>query len=84
MRINSSISVRSCPAGALPPQSHTSPSPGSGLPGDATTVALLYLALNRLILERLTLPGLFAPAERRELVGALVERVLSQGTGSGS
>ena len=31
----------------------------SGLPGDTTTVELLYLALNWLILEKLTLPDVF-------------------------
>ncbi|MFJ5231001.1 TetR/AcrR family transcriptional regulator [Kitasatospora sp. NPDC088391] len=49
----------------------------SGLPGDATTVQLLYLALNWLILERLTLPDLFAPQQRTALVDALVTRLLA-------
>ncbi|MGK5554042.1 TetR/AcrR family transcriptional regulator [Actinomadura kijaniata] len=48
----------------------------SGLPGDTTTVELLHLALNWLILERLTLPEVF-PAERLDaLVAAAVERAL--------
>ncbi|MFJ1754920.1 TetR/AcrR family transcriptional regulator [Kitasatospora sp. NPDC088134] len=49
----------------------------SGLPGDATTVQLLYLALNWLILERLTLPDLFTPQQRTALVDALVARLLA-------
>ncbi|MEU1787450.1 TetR family transcriptional regulator [Streptomyces sparsogenes] len=49
----------------------------SGLPGDATTVVLLYLALNWLILERLTLPGLFSEEQRHDLVTALVDRLLA-------
>jgi hypothetical protein len=47
----------------------------TGLPGDAMTVKLLWLALNWLIVERLTLPGLLGPEERRDLVDALVERL---------
>ncbi|MGD7707377.1 TetR/AcrR family transcriptional regulator [Microlunatus sp. Y2014] len=49
----------------------------SGLPGDATSVALLQLALNWLILERLTLPGLFSEQQVHDLVEAAVARVLS-------
>ncbi|HET6704761.1 TetR/AcrR family transcriptional regulator [Amycolatopsis sp.] len=49
----------------------------SGLPGDGTMVVLLWLALNWLIMERLTLPDLFTEAERRDLVAALVERLLA-------
>ncbi|MBG0829239.1 TetR family transcriptional regulator [Planomonospora sp. ID67723] len=48
----------------------------SGLPGDATTVVVLYLALNWLIVERLTLPEIFSEEEVRDLVTAVVERVL--------
>ncbi|MFI5781357.1 TetR/AcrR family transcriptional regulator [Nocardia sp. NPDC051570] len=48
----------------------------SGLPGDATAVRLLYLSLNWLILERLTLPGIFTDAESRALVRAAVERAI--------
>lgn len=47
----------------------------TGLPGDATTVKLLWLALNWLIIERLTLPDLLTPQERAGLVDALVERL---------
>ncbi|WP_412517094.1 TetR family transcriptional regulator [Actinomadura madurae] len=46
----------------------------SGLPGDATSVRLLYLALNWLIVEHLTLPGVFSDEEVQELVGLAVER----------
>ncbi|MEV6828045.1 TetR family transcriptional regulator [Amycolatopsis sp. NPDC051102] len=49
----------------------------SGLPGDGTTVVLLWLALNWLIMERLTLPDLFTGEQRHELVTALVERLLA-------
>jgi DNA-binding transcriptional regulator YbjK len=48
----------------------------SGLPGDATSVVLLYLAMNWLIVERLTLPDVFGEEELRELVTAAVERIL--------
>jgi AcrR family transcriptional regulator len=48
----------------------------SGLPGDATTVVLLYLALNWLILERLTLPDVFPEDGIHDLVTEIVERVL--------
>ncbi|WP_435858576.1 TetR/AcrR family transcriptional regulator [Streptomyces milbemycinicus] len=54
----------------------------SGLPGDATTVVLLYLALNWLILEALTLPDLFSAEHRRDLVTTLVDRLLPDGPGS--
>ncbi|RKT56467.1 TetR/AcrR family transcriptional regulator [Saccharothrix australiensis] len=49
----------------------------SGLPGDGTTVVLLWLALNWLIMERLTLPDLFTDRQRRDLVTALVDRLLA-------
>ncbi|MFE3201930.1 TetR/AcrR family transcriptional regulator [Embleya sp. NPDC055664] len=48
----------------------------SGLPGDATAVRLLYLAFNWLIVEQLTLPDVFSPAERDGLVAAAVERIV--------
>ncbi|MFD4832130.1 TetR/AcrR family transcriptional regulator [Streptomyces uncialis] len=48
----------------------------SGLPGDATAVRLLYLALNWLIVEQLTLPGVFTEEERDALVTAAVERIV--------
>lgn len=49
----------------------------SGLPGDATAVRLLYLAFNWLIVEQLTLPGVFSEAERQQLVEAAVERIVT-------
>jgi DNA-binding transcriptional regulator YbjK len=49
----------------------------SGLPGDATAVRLLYLAFNWLIVEQLTLPGVFSEAEREQLVSAAVERIVT-------
>jgi DNA-binding transcriptional regulator YbjK len=48
----------------------------SGLPGDATTVVLLYLALNWLIVEHLTLPDVFPEAQIHDLIAEVVERVL--------
>ncbi|MEU7899462.1 TetR family transcriptional regulator [Nonomuraea sp. NPDC049152] len=48
----------------------------SGLPGDATTVKLLYLALNWLIVERLTLPEVFSAEDAEELVVRAVERLI--------
>jgi DNA-binding transcriptional regulator YbjK len=48
----------------------------SGLPGDATTVVVLYMALNWLILDRLTLPDLFPDDQVGDLVTEIVERVL--------
>jgi DNA-binding transcriptional regulator YbjK len=47
----------------------------SGLPGDATAVQLLYLTLNWLIVEQLTLPDVLSDAERERLVTAAVERL---------
>ncbi|MER7207942.1 TetR family transcriptional regulator [Streptosporangium sp. NPDC000239] len=51
----------------------------SGLPGDATAVTLLYLAMNWLIVERLTLPGVFGEEQARELVERAVERLIPEG-----
>ncbi|SDY49534.1 transcriptional regulator, TetR family [Micromonospora pattaloongensis] len=50
----------------------------SGNPGDATTVNLLYLALNWLILDRLTLPGVFSGEETDALIVAAVDRLASE------
>lgn len=50
----------------------------SGLPGDATAVRLLILALNWLIVEQLTLPEVFTEAERDQLVEAAVERIVTR------
>jgi AcrR family transcriptional regulator len=48
----------------------------SGLPGDTTTVIVLYLALNWLIVERLTLPDVFPEAQIDDMITEIVERVL--------
>ncbi|MFG2176336.1 TetR/AcrR family transcriptional regulator [Streptomyces niveus] len=48
----------------------------SGLPGDADAVKMIYLATNWLVVERLTLPGVFSEEEAARLIGDLVERVL--------
>ncbi|MGW5263895.1 TetR/AcrR family transcriptional regulator [Microbispora sp. NPDC004025] len=50
----------------------------SGLPGDATAVELLYLAMNWLIVERLTLPDVFTEARLHDLVEHAVERLIPQ------
>ncbi|MFD3917385.1 TetR/AcrR family transcriptional regulator [Streptomyces sp. NPDC058595] len=51
----------------------------SGLPGDADAVKMLYLAANWLVVERLTLPGVFSEEEAARLIGEMVERVLPSG-----
>jgi DNA-binding transcriptional regulator YbjK len=48
----------------------------SGHPGDAATVTLLYLALNWLLLDRLTLPEMFTDEEARRLVDLAVARLV--------
>ncbi|MEU5841234.1 TetR family transcriptional regulator [Rhodococcus sp. NPDC047139] len=48
----------------------------SGLPGGEEAVVLLYLALNWLILDRLTLPGIFDEDRAAALVRTAVERVI--------
>ncbi|MGW8671439.1 TetR/AcrR family transcriptional regulator [Streptomyces niveus] len=48
----------------------------SGLPGDVDAVKMIYLAANWLVVERLTLPGVFSEEEAARLIGRLVERVL--------
>lgn len=50
----------------------------SGLPGDDTSVLLLYLALNWLIVERLTLPDIFSEQEAHDLVAKAVERLVTE------
>ncbi|MET9734867.1 TetR family transcriptional regulator [Streptomyces sp. NPDC006458] len=50
----------------------------SRLPGDALTVKLLYLALNWLIVEQLTLPDVLSRSEREQLVDAAVERLMGE------
>lgn len=47
----------------------------SGLPGDAISVQLLQLALSWLVLEQLTLPGIFSEEERDKLVTEAVLRL---------
>ncbi|MEU7633507.1 TetR family transcriptional regulator [Nocardia sp. NPDC049220] len=47
----------------------------AGLPGDEKSV-LLYLALNWLIVDRLTLPDLFTEKQSQDLIEAAVERVV--------
>ncbi|TDQ47252.1 TetR/AcrR family transcriptional regulator [Actinorugispora endophytica] len=49
----------------------------AGLPGGATAVRLMYLAMNWLVVEQLTLPDVFTGAEREELVTRAVERVVT-------
>ncbi|MEV5970561.1 TetR family transcriptional regulator [Streptomyces sp. NPDC051921] len=53
----------------------------SHLPGDTTAVRLLILAFNWLIVEQLTLPGVFPEEERNALIEAAVDRIVG---GSGS
>ncbi|MEV0299311.1 TetR family transcriptional regulator [Nocardia sp. NPDC050710] len=48
----------------------------SGMPGDETSVRLLYLALNWLIVDRLTLPGIFTEEQSIELIEAAVNRLV--------
>lgn len=50
----------------------------SGLPGDATSVQLLQLALSWLILEQLTLPDIFTAEERDKLVTEAVIRLAGE------
>jgi len=49
----------------------------SGFPGDTTSVLLMYLSLNWLILERLTLPDLLSEVEVETLIDAAVERAIA-------
>ncbi|MGW4477535.1 TetR/AcrR family transcriptional regulator [Rhodococcus triatomae] len=48
----------------------------SGLPGDTTAVLTLYLAMNWLIVEHLTLPDVFPEDSMSDLITSVVERVL--------
>ncbi|WUC01702.1 TetR family transcriptional regulator [Nocardia sp. NBC_00565] len=50
----------------------------AGLPGDENSVILLYLALNWLIVDRLTLPEIFTEAQSQELIRAAVDRLVGQ------
>ncbi|MFJ1749896.1 TetR/AcrR family transcriptional regulator [Streptomyces sp. NPDC088116] len=47
-----------------------------GLPGDGDAVKMIYLATNWLVVERLTLPGVFQAEEAGALISALVERLM--------
>lgn len=51
----------------------------SDMPGDEDTVVLLYLALNWLILDQLTLPGLFTEQQTHDLVAMAVDRAIGKG-----
>ncbi|GAA5047728.1 TetR/AcrR family transcriptional regulator [Nocardia callitridis] len=51
----------------------------AGLPGDENTVLLLYLALNWLIVERLTLPEVFTERQQHDLIEIAVRRVTDSG-----
>lgn len=48
----------------------------AGMPGDADTVLVLYLAMTGVLLEHLTLPEMFSEEETERLVEAVVSRVL--------
>lgn len=47
----------------------------AGFPGDADAVVLLYLAINGLLLERLTLPEFFSSDEANALITQAVTRI---------
>jgi DNA-binding transcriptional regulator YbjK len=51
----------------------------AGLPGDADTVLVLYLAMTGLLLEQFTLPEMFSDRETDRMVEAVVSRVLPPG-----
>lgn len=48
----------------------------SGMPGDADTVRVLYLALTGLLLDHFTVPGLHAERDLDELVETVVNRIV--------
>ncbi|GHF46027.1 TetR family transcriptional regulator [Streptomyces mashuensis] len=48
----------------------------AGLPGDADTVRVLYLAMTGLLLEHFTLPGVLSDVDLERLVETVVERIL--------
>ncbi|GAA5097413.1 TetR/AcrR family transcriptional regulator [Nocardia iowensis] len=50
----------------------------AGLPGDEKSVLLLYLALNWLIVDRLTLPDVFTEEQGQELIEAAVDRAIGE------
>lgn len=45
----------------------------SGMPGDRTTVLLLYLAISGLVVEHLTLPDMLAPRTPDDVIAELVQ-----------
>jgi len=49
----------------------------AGLPGGTPAVLLMYLAVNWLILEQLTLPEVFTDTEREELIAEAVRRIVA-------
>lgn len=53
------------------------------LPGDQTTVLVLYLAMSGLLVDDLTVPEVLTPFPREELIADLVERILPPETPSG-
>ncbi|NEW42702.1 TetR family transcriptional regulator [Nocardia cyriacigeorgica] len=53
----------------------------SGMPGDEDTVLLLYLALNWLIVDRLTLPDIFTAEQSRHLIETAVARAIAHSGG---
>lgn len=53
----------------------------SGMPGDEESVLLLYLALNWLVVEQLTLPEIFTPERQQELIRIAVDRVIAEPQG---
>ncbi|MQA77459.1 MAG: TetR family transcriptional regulator [Streptosporangiales bacterium] len=48
----------------------------SGMPGDRTTVLLLYLAISGLVVEHLTLPGMLAPRAPEDVVEEIVTALM--------
>jgi AcrR family transcriptional regulator len=52
---------------------------GSGLPGDRTTVSVLYFAMLGLIVEHLTTPGAVAADSLEVLVDGIVDRIVPAG-----
>lgn len=50
----------------------------AGLPGDRTTVLLLYLAVNGLAVEHLTLPDMMAARGPEDVIDDLVTRVVAR------
>ncbi|MFE2560980.1 TetR/AcrR family transcriptional regulator [Streptomyces sp. NPDC059352] len=50
----------------------------SGMPGDADTVRVLYLALTGLLLDHFTVPGLHAERDLDDLVETVVNRIVPE------